>query len=117
MLRCFIVDDSASFLDAASSLLRREGLDVVGVALTSAGALRDVPALEPDVILVDISLGAESGLELARELVSAGARGTVILISTRAEADFVDLIAETPAAGFVPKSDLSAAAITRLVNA
>jgi hypothetical protein len=41
----------------------------------------------------------------------------VILISTHAEADFADLIAQTPAAGFVPKSELSAAAIRRFANA
>jgi hypothetical protein len=38
------------------------------------------------------------------------------LISTHAEADFADLIAESPAIGFVPKRELSAAAIRRIVD-
>jgi hypothetical protein len=40
----------------------------------------------------------------------------VILISTHAEADFADLIAESPAAGFVPKHELSADVLRRLVD-
>jgi two-component system, NarL family, nitrate/nitrite response regulator NarL len=41
---------------------------------------------------------------------------TVILISTHTEDDYADLIAETPAAGFVPKSELSALAIRKLAE-
>ena len=71
MLRCLIVDDNASFLDAATNLLEREGLDVVGVASTSDEALRQAEELRPDVVLVDIMLGTESGFDLARRLADA----------------------------------------------
>jgi len=111
-LRCLIVDDNESFQSAAGKLLEREGLTVVGVASNAAEALRSARELHPDVVLVDIVLGRESGFDVARELVGSGGEGlTVILISTHAEADFVDLILQTPAAGFVAKSELSAAAI------
>jgi DNA-binding NarL/FixJ family response regulator len=79
VLSCIIVDDSATFLDAARRLLRRQGMTVVGVASTGAEALRLVEEQRPDVALVDIGLGAESGLELAGRL--DGVR--TILISTR----------------------------------
>lgn len=116
-LRCLIVDDNPSFLEAASSLLEREGLAVAGVASTGAEALGRAQELRPDVVLVDITLGAESGFDLARRLVATDSGApTVILISTHAEADFADLIEETPAAGFVSKSELSATAIRRLVG-
>jgi DNA-binding NarL/FixJ family response regulator len=115
-LRCLIVDDNASFLKAAAALLEREGLSVVGVASNGAEALAHARALRPDVILLDIVLGAESGLEVARRLVQADPNGArVILISTQAEADYADLIEATPAAGFVSKSELSATAVRRLV--
>ncbi len=65
VLRCVIVDDSARFLEAARALLEREGVDVVGVASTIAEALRLVDEVRPDVTLVDIDLGAESGFDLA----------------------------------------------------
>lgn len=116
-LRCVIVDDSPAFLEAATALLEREGLTVVGTTSTTDGALGQVRELLPDVVLVDIMLGGESGFDLARRLAEADLGSTVILISTHSESDFADLISEAPAAGFVPKSELSASAIRRLVDA
>jgi CheY-like chemotaxis protein len=116
-LRCLIVDDNASFLQTAGALLERQGLTIAGVASNSADAVRRTGELRPDVVLVDIVLGSESGLELARRL-AADELGSpaVILVSTHAETDFADLIEQTPAAGFVPKSELSAEAIRRLAD-
>jgi DNA-binding NarL/FixJ family response regulator len=117
-LRCLIVDDNANFLEAAVSLLQREGMTVVGAASSIADALQQARELSPDVILVDIMLGRESGFDLARRLADMHTDGpTVILISTHAEADFADLIEEAPAAGFMPKSQLSAGTIQRLLDA
>jgi DNA-binding NarL/FixJ family response regulator len=115
-LRVLIVDDNASFLDTASDLLEQQGLDVVGVASTTSQALHQTTELRPDVVLVDITLGRESGFELAQRLVEGQGQAAVILISTHTESDFADLIAESPAIGFLPKLDLSADAIGRLVD-
>ena len=117
-IRCMLVDDSDAFLKAASILLQRQGMTVVGVASNSAGALRQARALRPDVILVDIGLGDESGFDLARLLDQDGEGGDaeVILISARAETDYADLIAESPAAGFLVKSELSAQAIGQILG-
>ena len=117
-LRCLIVDDNAYFLEAAADLLTRQGVTVAGVASDTAGALRLARELRPDVVLVDIMLGHDSGIDLARRLAGANSGGPVIiLISTHAEADFADLIQEAPVAGFVPKSELSASAIRQLAGA
>jgi DNA-binding NarL/FixJ family response regulator len=117
MLRCLIVDDSARFLDAARGLLERQGIRVVGVASNSAEALAQAEELRPDVTLLDIDLGGESGLELARRLhgQAAPALAPVILISTHAEQDYEELIAASPAIGFLPKTALSATAIRDLL--
>lgn len=115
-VRCLIVDDNHRFLQAARTLLEREGITIVGVASTSADALREVVTLRPDVVLVDVSLGEESGLELARRLDDQAAGADVILISSRLESDLADLITESPAAGFLSKSDLSASAIRGLLD-
>ena len=126
-LRCLLVDDNEAFLEAASLLLEREGVAVVGVASSIAEALRQARALRPDVILVDIGLGNESGFDLARLLAQedhgdlrghGGQRvgADVILISTGAEADYAELIAESPAAGFVAKSELSVRRINRILG-
>ncbi len=114
--RCLIVDDSARFLEAASELLKREGITVVGVASTGAEALERVQELRPDVALVDIDLGAESGFELARRIADAPEPPPVILISTRSEDDLAELIATSPALGYVSKAFLSAHAIRNLLD-
>ena len=116
-MRCLIVDDSPRFLAAARGLLERQGVVVVGVASSSAEALQRVKELRPDVTLLDIDLGGESGLELARRLhgLASTAATPVILISTHAEQDYAELIAASPAIGFLPKTALSAAAIHDLL--
>jgi DNA-binding NarL/FixJ family response regulator len=112
-----IVDDNRVFLEAARTLLEREGLTIAGVASTGADALRQAETLRPDVVLVDVSLGDESGFELARRFVADQARGApVILISTRSKDDLADAIAQSPAAGFLAKSELSADAIRGLLE-
>ena len=119
--RCLLVDDSEVFLETASLLLEREGLTVIGVASSIAEALRQARALRPDLILVDIGLGDESGFDLARLLTQDGQGGQgvgaeVILISTVAEADYRELIDESPAAGFLAKSELSVRGISRILG-
>ena len=115
-LRCLLVDDNDAFLETASLLLQREGLTVVGAASNIAEALRQARALRPDLILVDIGLGSESGFTLARLLARDDQGADVILISTGAEADYADLIAESPAAGFLAKSELSVSRIGRILG-
>ncbi len=116
-LRCLIVDDNEPFLEVAAASLAGDHLDVVGTATTSAVALRQVRELQPDVVLVDINLREESGFELARMLVERFPQlaSGVVLISTRAEQDFGGLIKASPAAGFIPKTQLSARAVRELV--
>jgi CheY-like chemotaxis protein len=114
-LSCLIVDDSVEFLEVARSLLEREGVAVVGVAATASDALQRIGELRPQIVLLDIDLGGDSGFEVARRIAKASAT-IVILISTHAEDDFAELIAESPAAGFISKSELSAQEIQRLVG-
>ena len=117
--RCLIVDDNESFLEIVRGILEQEGLDVVGVASTCTEAVRLFETLRPDVVLVDLFLGEESGLKVAQRLVENGQgnRATVILISTHTEDDLTGLIDASPAAGFLPKTELSANAILQIVDA
>ena len=118
MLRCLIVDDSLQFLEAARSWLEREGIAVIGVASTLAQALQQAEELHPDVILVDIDLGGESGFELANQLQRHASVNSsrVILISAYAEEDYAELIAASPAVGFLPKTALSGQRIRDLAE-
>jgi two-component system nitrate/nitrite response regulator NarL len=114
--RCLLVDDNDAFLETASLLLQREGVTVVGVASTIAQALRQARALRPDLILVDIGLGDESGFDLAQLLARDGLNAEVILISTGAQEDYAEMIDDSPAAGFLAKSDLSLQGISQILG-
>ncbi len=116
-LRLVIVDDNARFLEAAPDLLEQEGMTVVALASTSGEALERVDELRPDLTLVDIDLGQESGFDLARRLAdgSGSQPSPVVLISTHAE-DLRELIDASPAVGFLSKVELSARAIRRLLS-
>jgi CheY-like chemotaxis protein len=117
-IRVVIVDDNPEFLDSARRLLEHQGIRVVGVASTNADGLRSVQELRPDVTLVDVNLGEESGFDLADALQDSddGAPVPVILISTHAEPDLADMLETSPAIGFLAKSALSADAITATVG-
>jgi CheY-like chemotaxis protein len=114
-----IVDDSPGFLLVARTLLEQEGLQIVGVASTGAEALQGAADLHPDVTLLDIDLGAESGFAVAQWLVDDPDLdpGALILISAHAQEDLADLIEASPAVGFLSKPSLSATAIETLVRA
>ena len=117
-MRCLIVDDSTDFVEAARYLLEHGGITVVGVASTSAEALRCFEEQRPDVTLVDVNLGSENGFELAEQLhrSASPAPSSVILISTHAEQDFADMIATSPAIAFLAKFALTPGAICDLMG-
>jgi DNA-binding NarL/FixJ family response regulator len=117
-LRCLIIDDSPGFCEAARDLLEGQGITVVGCATSSAEAIRSIRELRPEVALVDIDLGTESGFDLARRLADDfdGSKPQVILVSTHDEREFARLIDTSPAVGFLAKTELSAERIYGLLD-
>jgi DNA-binding NarL/FixJ family response regulator len=115
-LRYLIVDDSEEFLASATRLLNSQGVDVAGTASTRSDALRLVRELAPDVALVDIDLGDEDGFELTEELAAQSPSTRVVLISAYDRDELGDLVAGSPAVGFVPKRALGAAALEGLLG-
>jgi DNA-binding NarL/FixJ family response regulator len=115
-LRCLIVDDSEEFLVSATLLLKSQGIEVVGSATSGADALELAATLEPDLALVDVELRDEDGVALANEIEARVATTRVVLISAYEREEFADLIADSRAAGFLPKRDLGAAAIAGLLD-
>lgn len=118
-LRCVIVDDNHDFLHAAGELLDREGISVVGYASTGAEAHRACEELKPDIVLIDIDLGDETGIEVAHRLAAQrqdAEQPRMILISAYTEDDVADLIAESPVVSFLPKAALSGSAIRGILS-
>ena len=115
-LRCLIVDDNEPFLASARRLLDTHDLHIVGVASSATQALELVNDHHPDVALVDVDLQGESGFDLARQLVAARPGLRVVLISTHSEDDLEDLVAQSPAVGFLAKSRLTPAAVRQVAG-
>jgi DNA-binding NarL/FixJ family response regulator len=115
-LTCLIVDDSPPFLEAARLLLADDGVTVVGFAATSDQAVNKALALAPDVTLVDIDLGTESGFDVAQRLAGLPHGGPpVVLISAESGSELAELVDASGALGFVSKTDLSGDAIRKLL--
>jgi two-component system, NarL family, nitrate/nitrite response regulator NarL len=112
-LRCLLVDDNHHFLSAARKLLEHQGIIVTGLASTTAEALWHAETEPPDVVLVDISLGTESGVDLAHRL-AAGQGPAVILISTHRQDDLDDVVAAGPALAVLPKMEVSGTAVREI---
>lgn len=113
-----IVDDHPSFRASARRLLEADGYDVVGEAEDGAAALAAARRLRPDVVLLDVQLPDMDGFAVAarmQEELGVG-RPTIVLTSSRDPCDYDGLIDQSPAAGFVPKSELSGEALAALLE-
>ncbi|MDP9258203.1 MAG: response regulator transcription factor [Actinomycetota bacterium] len=116
-VRVLIVDDHPSFRATARLLLESEGFEVVGEAADGMSGLRAARELEPDLVLLDVQLPDIDGFEVAALLTAGGGGPSVVLTSSRDEADFGPLVSESGARGFVPKAELSGAALLALLEA
>jgi DNA-binding NarL/FixJ family response regulator len=111
-----IVDDHASFRDAARLLLEGAGFEVVGESEDAAGAVAATTRLRPAIVLLDIGLPDGDGFEVAERLARSDDPPVVILISSREVAWYRRRLADSPARGFIAKGELSAGAVEALVS-
>jgi DNA-binding NarL/FixJ family response regulator len=109
-----IVDDHPSFRAGARRMLEAGGYSVIGEAADGEAALDAVRELAPDLVLLDVQLPGIDGFEVAARLQAGGNAPTIVLTSSRDRADFGDALAESPAAGFIAKGDLSGATLAEL---
>jgi DNA-binding NarL/FixJ family response regulator len=113
-----IVDDDAGFRRRARRLLSTAGYAVAGEAADGASALAGVRELRPDVLLLDILLPDIDGIEVAGRLAAESDGGpAVVLTSSRDAADYGRRLRDAVAAGFIPKADLSPAALAAVLRA
>jgi DNA-binding NarL/FixJ family response regulator len=111
-----IVDDHPSFRTSARRMLEADGYEVIGEAADGSSAIDAARELQPDIVLLDIRLPDVDGFQVADRLAANGATPAIVLTSSRDRSDFDYEIVASPAQGFVPKSDLSAEAITLLTR-
>ena len=100
----------------ARALLESEGFDVVGEAEDGAAAIEAARELHPDVVLLDVQLPDVDGFEVAAALTKNGSSPAIIMTSSRDACDFGSLVANSGARGFIPKAELSAEAVSALLE-
>ena len=111
-----IVDDHASFRASARRLLEAEGFEVIGEAADGHAAIAAAQELQPELVLLDVQLPDLDGFEVAARLAALGLPSAVVLTSSRNAAEYGRMVAETPVRGFIPKADLSGAALTGFLS-
>jgi DNA-binding NarL/FixJ family response regulator len=110
-----IVDDHAGFRGRAREMLESEGFRVVGEAPDAASAITAAQQLQPDIVLLDVRLPDLDGFEASKRIAAVNGAPAIVLTSSRDFGDMHGALAECAACGFIPKAELSSAAIRALV--
>jgi DNA-binding NarL/FixJ family response regulator len=111
-----IVDDHPTFRSTARLLLESEGFDVIGEAPDGLTAIAAAGELHPDLVLLDVNLPDLDGFDVAARITSVLGAPAVVLTSSRDSSDFGPLVHRSGARGFIPKGELSGAALTELIR-
>ena len=111
-----IVDDDPNFIAAARLLLEAEGFRVVGEANTGDEGFTTASELRPDLVLLDVHLPDTDGFAVAERLNALASPPPVVLTSSRDGSDFGSLIESSGARAFIPKGEISGAALAAVVS-
>lgn len=116
MRTILIVDDDARFRAQARDLLVDDRFVVVGEAVDGASAIASTRSLRPDVVLLDIGLPDVDGFSVAESLADEESPPMVVLTSSRDARAYGRRLKNGHAVGFIPKEQISAAAMHALVD-
>ena len=114
MSSILIIDDDARFRSQAQELLEGDGFVVIGQAVDGAAGIDAARSLHPDFVLLDIGLPDLDGFEVARSLALDDPPALVVLTSSRDARAYGRRLQAVHVLGFIPKDQLSAAAIRAL---
>jgi DNA-binding NarL/FixJ family response regulator len=104
-LRVAVVDDHSTVSELMARALDDEpGIACVGTATSAAAALELVNRLRPDVVLMDVQLGSDDGLETTARLLAQHPELRVVILTARTDADLVTRAAHAGACSLLPKN-------------
>lgn len=102
-IRVMLVDDNAEFLKVGRDLLSEE-FTVVGTVENGISVSSAVAQWQPDVLVLDLSLGDVSGFDVAQKLKASGMQTRIVFFTVHESLDFVRAAKSMGAAGYVFKS-------------
>jgi DNA-binding NarL/FixJ family response regulator len=111
-----VVDDHEGFRTFVRTLLNADGFEVAGEAADGEQALELVDEIKPDLVLLDVQLPGIDGFEVADRLASAPDAPLVVMTSSRDAAEYGVRLQRAPVRGFIPKHELSGAALMPLLS-
>ena len=104
--RIFIVEDHPVFREGLKQLVNREtDLTVCGEAEDCPQALKDIPDLDPDLVLVDLTLPGQSGLDLIKEIRAGNRRIKLLVVSMHDEALYANRVLRAGGDGYIMKQE------------
>ena len=101
-----LADDHEDVLDVITRLLAPE-FHVLGAVTDGKALLSAAQRLEPDVVIVDISMPILNGIEAVRRLLESGSTARVVFLTVHETSDYVRAALATGALGYVVKARLA----------
>ncbi len=105
-IRLVVVDDNKDVRDKVIQLLQPD-YDVVGTACDGNSACEAVILLEPDIVVLDISMPVMGGIEAAQKIKKKGSNASIIFLTVHDDPDFVRAALKVGASGYVVKSQMA----------
>ena len=106
-VRIVLADDNAAVLDKVSGMLAKD-YDIVATIKEGYDVVEECLRLTPDVVILDISMGEVSGIDLSRDLRDSGCASRVVFLTVHEDYDYVNAALGSGALAYVVKSRLSA---------
>ena len=104
-IRVLVADDQQDVLDYVASFLDHE-FEVVGAVADGQSVLHAAEELDPEVIVVDITMPTLGGLEVARELKKHASKAKIVFLTVHEDPELVSKAFDSGALGYVIKSRL-----------
>ena len=105
-IRVLLADDHEMILARVRELLDKD-FDIVGTVSNGRDALVEVQRLDPDVLVIDISMPGLDGLQAVSQLRCTRCRTRVVFLTVHKDQDFVAAAFSAGASGYVAKSDVA----------
>jgi DNA-binding NarL/FixJ family response regulator len=104
--RVLVADDNRTFLNQIVEMLE-DNYQVIGTVVDGGSVCSEASRLQPDLMVLDISMGQHSGIEIARQLRREGYAGQIVFLSVHEDPDFIGAAIGAGGRGYVFKARMN----------